>query len=380
LYLSARNLLVVIVAALVVFGMTMLVSSSSVRGLQTRFQDPLFYCKRQAVWLGLSLVLASAAARTDYHVLLRWAKPLCIAAVILLVAVLVPPFRREINGSCRWLTFGPFQFQASELGKFAMLVGLSAWLDSRMRQVRHFRRGVLAPMAGVGLLALLLLLEPDLGTTCLVGATSLAMLYSAGARLWHVAGMAGMGAAGLAVFLALNETRRNRFLSFLRPEDFPAYAYQLIESLKAFIVGGMWGVGLGESMQKQLYLPEPHTDFIFAIIGEELGFLATISVVLLFLGFALCGLRICVKAPDSFGRMLAFGITVMLAVQATINIGVVIGRLPTKGLPLPFISYGGSSLMMALVGVGVLFNIATHAQYPDLDPHTCPVRDAQRRV
>jgi cell division protein FtsW len=235
---------------------------------------------------------------------------------------------------------------------------LSAWTTRVGRKSATIMDGLVKPGAILAVMAGLIFLEPDFGTTMLVAVVGGAILFAGGAPWPHLLGGATVGLAGFAVAILHDEVRRGRILAFLMPDKYPAAAYQLGQSVQAFTLGGFWGVGLGQSLQKQYFLPEAHTDFILAIIGEELGLVATCLVIALFAGFLICGMIISLQAPDMFGRLLGTGFTLMTTIQAAINVGVVTGCLPTKGLPLPFISYGGSSLLMSLVGVGVLVNIA----------------------
>lgn len=372
--------LVTIVAALVAFGIVMLASSSSVRGFSTAGHDPLFFLKRQLIWLVISLPLAAMVARFDYHWWQRFIVPMGVAALVMLVLVFIPPIGRKVGGSYRWLGLGPFNFQPSEFAKFTTVIAMASWLSYAGRRVTSWKEGWIFPCAGLAVVLGLLLLEPDFGTTFLLGAVGMLMMFAGGTRVAYLAVTAVGGLCAFAALIMQDPVRLGRIMAFVMPEKYPATAYHLAQSKIAFMVGELLGVGLGDSMQKQLYLPEPHTDFIFAIIGEELGFAATASVVLLFLALAVCGLIISVKAPDPFGRLLAFGMTMMLTVQAAINIGVVTGCLPTKGLPLPFISYGGSSLMMAIVTVSVLANVALHCVDRHADPHTRLIKDRHHQV
>lgn len=371
--------LITIVLALLSLGIVMLASSSSVKG-STELHDPLFFFKRQVIWLFMSIVVAAIVVRFDYHWWQKLALPLAVTAVILLVMVFIPPFGHTAGGSSRWVRLGPFSLQPSEIGKFAVIVVLSTWMTFIGRRATNFKEGLLFPVLGLGLVLGLLLLEPDYGTTFLTGAVGMLLMFAGGTRIGYLFITGTLGLCGFALAVMQNEVRMARVLAFLMPEKYPHTAYHLAQSKVAFIVGGLSGVGLGDSMQKQLYLPEPHTDFILAIIGEELGFLATCFVVLLFLGFAICGLIISLRAKDPFGRLLAFGMTTMISTQAAINVGVVTGCLPTKGLPLPFISYGGSSLMMSMACVGVLVNVALHGVEGHQDTHTRLIRDRHHRL
>jgi cell division protein FtsW len=266
------------------------------------------------------------------------------------------------------------------VAKFAVVVVLAAWMSGLGRRVRNLKEGLLFPLTGLGLVLGLLILEPDFGTTLLVASVGMIIMFAAGARLSHLVTAATLGASAFAFAVARDPVRMNRVLAFWDPEKYPAAAYHLAQSKVAFIRGECFGVGLGNSIQKQFYLPEAHTDFILAIVGEEVGFVATGLIVALFIGILVCGLTVSLSAPDLFGRLLAFGFTMMITLQAAINIGVVTGCLPTKGLPLPFISYGGSSLVMSVASVAVLLNIAHHADDRHVDEHTRTIKDRAHRL
>jgi cell division protein FtsW len=309
-------------------------------------------------WMVVALVAGMLTAAVDYH---RWQDywiPIAVLSAALLVLVLIPHIGFKIGGSRRWLKIGAVSFQPSELAKFAVVVMLSAWTARVGRKATTVLHGILKPGLMLGVILGLIFLEPDFGTTILVALVGVAILFAGGGPWPYLLGGGVLGFAGFAVAILHDEVRRGRILAFLMPEKYPAAAYQLHQSMEAFTLGGFWGVGLGESMQKQYFLPEAHTDFILAIIGEELGLVVTCLVIALFVGFLVCGLVISLQAPDLFGRLLGMGFTFMTAIQATINVGVVTGCMPTKGLPLPFISYGGSSLLMSMIAVGVLVNIA----------------------
>jgi cell division protein FtsW len=370
--------LTIVVAILLSLGIVMLASTSSVRG-QVVFGDPLYFLKRQLLWLCAGVGLCVLLGRFDYHWYRRLAVPLSVATVILLVLVFVPAIGLKVGGSRRWLGLGPFSIQPSEFAKATLVVALAAWSTRVERRASLFLPGLLLPGVGICLLAGLLLLEPDYGTTALIAAVACLMLFAGGANLAYLALFAATGAAVLTFMVIHNPNRLGRVLAFLMPDKYPAVAYHLTQSKIAFIKGGWFGVGLGNSIQKHLYLPEAHTDFILAIIGEELGYIATILVVLLFAAVLVCGITISIKAPDSFGRLLGFGLTSMLVLQAMMNMGVVIGCLPTKGLPLPFISYGGSSLLVSLAMVGILLNIQEHVASDEEDEHTRPAKDQLHR-
>ena len=371
----ASSALVGIILVLLSLGIVMLASTSSVRAAAA-FNDPQYFLWRQLAWLFIGVLVAVAVARFDYH---WWRKrivviPLLVVSLALLLLVLHPGIGVRVGGSSRWLRLGPFSLQPSEFAKFGVVIVLSSWMAMVGRRVRAFKEGLLVPLGGLGLVLLLLIREPDFGTTLLTGVVGMLIMFVGGTRVGYlvVSGVAGVCCFALAVMK--DPVRLNRILAFVLPERYPATAYHLAQSKYAFINGGWFGVGLGNSIQKHLYLPEAHTDFILAIIGEELGFIATALVVLLFAGIVVCGMAISLRAPDGFGRLLAFGFTVLITLQAAINVGVVTGCLPTKGLPLPFLSYGGSSLVSTLAGVGVLLNIAHHAEQQE-DEHTRPIKD-----
>jgi cell division protein FtsW len=345
---------------LIALGIVMLYSTSSVRSVV-----PYFYLKRQLQWLMLVAVPAGVfVARFDYR---RWRKlavPLYIFVALLLVLVLTP-LGVEVKGSMRWLSLGPIRVQPSEMAKLVVIICMAAWMSRFARQAQDFKFGFMMPLGGLGILILLVFLEPDFGTTVLLATVGMAIMFVGGARVTWLAGSALVGSAGMAVAVMHNENRMERMLSFLDPAAHPDKAYHLIQSKFAFIMGGPFGVGLGNSIQKHRYLPEAHTDFILSIIGEELGFIATMLVLALFLCYFICGITISLRASDTFGSLLGFGVTLMIGLQAAFNVGVVTGALPTKGLALPFISYGGSSLVMAIVMSSVLLSIAGHADDDD---------------
>ncbi len=374
------TLLVIVVLLLLAMGIVMLASTSGIKAAAL-YDDPSYFVKRQALWLIVACMAALTTAHLHYR-LWRPAAPVCLGlALAILALVLVPGVGARIGGSRRWLRLAGLSVQPSEFAKFAMVLGLAWWMAREKWRAREFWRGAIAPLAILGSVAGLIFLEPDFGTTLLCAAVGLALIYVGGARLAILSVFALLGLGGFALAVMRDPVRSSRILAFLNPEQYAdTYAFQLLHALNAFIAGGPLGVGLGASVQKHYYLPEAHTDFIFAIIGEELGLAATLSVVGLFAVFFVCGLRISLRAPDTFGRLLAFGITLLITLQAAINIGVVTGLLPTKGLPLPFISAGGSSLAMSMLAVGVLYNIALHARLPPAGPARSAIADRVREI
>ncbi len=354
---KAPSILVGIVLLLLALGIVMLASASSVKGADVH-TDAAYFLKRQMLFLAVALVAGLIAARIDYHQWKRYWIPVAVFSLALLVIVLVPHVGFRIGGSRRWLKVGSISFQPSELAKLASVVMLSAWMAEAGRKASRFLAGFIAPCAMLAAFLGLIFLEPDYGTTILIAVVGCALLFVGGARWQYLVIGGTLGVAVMAIAVMHDPERMGRVLGFLMPDKYPAEAYQLGQSKDAFILGGVSGVGLGQSIQKHFYLPEAHTDFILAIVGEELGLAATVLVVLLFGGILACGVTIAFHARDVFGRLLATGITLMIVLQAAINVGVVTGCLPTKGLPLPFISYGGSSLVLSLMAVGVLMNVA----------------------
>jgi cell division protein FtsW len=281
---------------------------------------------------------------------------------VLLVLVLVPPLAQPINGTRRWLRLGPISFQPAELAKLALIIYLAAYLAEKRDQVADFRRGLLRPLVITGVLALLVLAQPDLGNCLALIAVTFALLFLAGGRVRHLALLAASALPFLVVAVWLAPYRVRRIMTFVDPWSDPrGSGFQIIQSWLAIGSGGLVGRGIGESRQKLFYLPEAHTDFIFAILGEELGFVGAVGVVALFAVLVWRGLRVGLRAPDTFGAYLALGITLLIATQTLVNLGVVTGSLPTKGLPLPFISFGGSALLVTMLSTGVLLNISQHA-------------------
>ncbi|MDD2236395.1 MAG: putative lipid II flippase FtsW [Kiritimatiellae bacterium] len=347
------------VLILLTLGVVMLASTSSIRA-ESVFGDPLFYVKKQVLWLVVSAVACVVVSRVDYHIWRKLALPFSVLCVILLVMTLIPNVGVIVNGSRRWLRFGVMNFQPSELAKPTVILLLAWWMAHIRWHVKEFKQGMLFPISALGVVLLLIFAEPDYGTTMLIAVVGMLIMFTAGTRFIYlfVAGL--LGASAFTFAIMYNEVRMRRIIAFLNPEKYAQEeAFQLLNAVYAFVVGGGSGVGLGQSMQKRFYLPEAHTDFIFAIMAEELGLTVSIAVVLLFVTIFLCGLRVAMRAPDEFGRLTAFGISTMITVQAAINIGVVTGCLPTKGLPLPFISFGGSSLLVTMGMVGILLNICS---------------------
>jgi len=339
--------------------MVMIFSASSNR-TYVSFGDPYYYLKTQVVWIALGAVALLFTMNFDYWRLRRLATPIFVFSIVLLIAVLIPGLGRGVHGARRWIGIGSRGVQPSEFEKLALTIFLASLL-SQPGRARSFRYGVLPVVAIAGLIFLLILAQPDLGTAVACALIIAAMLFVAGANLWHMAGLAlaSVPVLYLAIFSA--EYRKQRFLAFLNPWADPLdTGFHIIQSLYALGSGGLFGLGLGQGRQKFYYLPEQHTDFIFAVLGEELGFVGTVAVVLLFGIIAWRGYRVAARAPDGFGCLLAAGITSMIVLQAAVNVGVVTASIPITGIPLPLVSFGGSSLLFSMAGLGILLNISRH--------------------
>ncbi len=349
-----------VVLALVSVGVVMVYSASAIVAAD-RFHDPFFFLKKQLFWAVLGFGCLWGAMLLDYRKLQGLVVPLLVISFALLVLVLVPPFGQEINGTRRWFRGGPVSFQPVELAKFALVLYLASFLTRRQEAIRSFTQGVLPVLMVAGLMAGLTILQPDLGNSLALMILTLALAYLAGARAIHLLAVCSAALPAVAALVIMKPYRWRRMVAFVNPWDDPqGSGFQIIQSFLALGSGGWLGLGLGESKQKLFYLPEPYTDFIFAIIGEELGLVGAAAVIALFAVLIWRGLRIGLRAPDAFGSYLALGLSLMLATQTLVNLGVVTGALPTKGLPLPFISFGGSALLMAMFSAGVLLNISQH--------------------
>jgi cell division protein FtsW len=369
---KTTKLLIYLVLMLTVFGLIMLASASPAQAEKMK-HGWYYFLVHQSAFIALAVAVGTGCAFVDYRVWGKFAVPLTLFSLALL-ALLVglhqlwrlhihTPLAHEVNGSWRWIFLGPVNFQPSELAKFAILCWLASWMTRVRRRAADVRLGFVMPLIGLGLMTGLVFAEPDLGTTFLVAFVGMALMFMGGSRFKLLAGAGIVGLIGFIFRIMHDPVRMRRILAFLWPDEYAKKeAYQLTQALYAFVLGGPTGVGIGQSIQKQSYLPEAHTDFIYAIIGEEWGLIATLAVVFAFVIFFILGMRLSFRAPDQFGRLLAFGITLMITLQAAFNIAVVTGCMPTKGLALPFISYGGSSILLTYVMVGVLVNIGRQAE------------------
>jgi cell division protein FtsW len=356
------KLLVLSAAGLTAFGLIMVFSASEVQGYLW-YGNPAHYFEMQLVWLGLGLGLLWFAAHFDYHRLRPLALPGAILGLALLVAVLIPHIGVTQYGAQRWLNLGPLTMQPAEYAKLAALLFMASWLERRRERLGSLEEGVVPFLAILGVATGLIMLERDLGTTLVVAAILLSQFLIGGGRKRHFLLLAVIVCLTLVLFIRIEPYRLQRIMGFLDPWADPLNTgFQSIQSLVALGSGGIFGVGLGQSIQKYEWLPFAHTDFIFAIIGEETGLIGTTCVLSGFGLFTYRGYRIALKAPDIFGALIACGITTWISFQALVNIAAVTVTLPTTGIPLPFISYGGSSLAISLLALGILMNVAIQGE------------------
>ncbi|HEY7171356.1 MAG TPA: putative lipid II flippase FtsW [Vicinamibacterales bacterium] len=345
---------------LVCLSIVMVYSASAVVALE-RYQQPYLFLTKQLLWASLGVAVLAVVMRIDYRI---YREPVFIwsclgVAALCLVAVLFSP---PVNNARRWFSVGGLGIQPSELAKLAAIVFIAALLERRMHRINELGYALLPIGIVVAGLVCLILLEPDFGTSMSLALIAAVMVFAAGLNYTYIAG-AALAMLPLVAYIAMGAAyRRRRLLIFLNPwEDPLGDGFQIIQSLIAVGTGGISGRGLMNGVQKLFYLPEPHTDFIYAVISEELGLIGATLVLLCFCVITWRGLRVALNAPDMFGTFLALGLTTMVAVQAFVNISVVLGLMPTKGIPLPFVSNGGSSLLINLLGMGVLLNVSQHA-------------------
>ena len=359
-----------VVTALVALGLVVLSSASEANAIRLHNGDPYFFMKRQFAYLGAGILVAVGMATFDYR---RWRDNAWLAWLmyVVVIALLVAVFGfKAINGSHRWISVGPLRLQPSEFAKLATVILVAVWLDRLGWKVELFWKGAMWPAALIGVIALPILLEPDFGSVMVVGLVGFLVMFVAGTRLLHMLPFALAGVAVVAYRVFTNANRMARIAAFfgikldVGAEVLDAAAeraaYQANMALAAIGNGGIWGVGLGESMQKHLYLPEAHTDFVFAVGAEELGLPFSIGVVLLFVAFFALAVYIARRAGDRFGRFLVVGMAFIVFFQAMFNLGVVCKALPTKGMALPFFSYGGTNLLSTFFAVGTILSVGIH--------------------
>ena len=361
---NIRLNLFTITLILVCIGMVMIYSASSIYAWE-RYNDSLFFLKRHLSFIVIGTVFTILAMAIDYVKLRKWAKPLLLISIFLLILVLIPGIGREVAGARRWFRLKFISFQPSELVNLAVIIYLADFITRKGNIARTFWRGFLPLMFVLGLVTLLILAQPDLGTALALGVVVFIILFVAGVRISYLLSIILASVPLLYILIFSVPYRRTRITAFLNPWlDPQGSGFQIIQSQIALGSGGIFGLGLGQSRQKLFYLPAAHTDFIFSIITEELGLLGAVATIILFMIFIQQGFKVIKNTEDKFGYFLGLGLVLMISLKAIINIGVSCGVFPTKGLPLPFISYGGSSFIFDLVSVGLLLNIARTGEYP----------------
>ncbi len=354
------------ILVLLFIGIVMVYSSSSYYALyQKDVYNSEFYFIKEIIWSTVGIVGMFLTMSLDYHLYKKWTPWLVLITLGFLVVVLFAG--ANINGAIRWIRLGPLSFQPSELAKYVVVLYLALLIDKRKGKIRKFKEGTIFYLAIAGVFALLILLQKNLSITAIVMMVAFIMILVGGAKLSHLFSLVPVGlAAGIALIFT-QSYRLDRLTSFLNPWADPSGdSYQLIQSLYALGSGGIFGVGLGNSRQKALFMPEPHNDFIFAIIGEELGLIGCVAIIVIFMFIVIKGATIAIKARDNYGFLLGIGIISVIAIQAIINIAVVSGSMPVTGVPMPFISYGGTSLVFNLGAVGILLNISRQSKEEEL--------------
>jgi len=345
------------------FGLIMIASASVVVAYDNfKGANDYYYVWHQAIALLIGVVAMIFFSNIDYKGYKKIALWIIAVAVLFLIIVFIPQIGVESKGAHRWINLGIVPFQPSEFAKVAFLIYLCTWLEARKEDLRRVEKSFLPLLLMLGAISALIILEPDLGSLTVLILSSMVVFFAAGAPLWNFYSLGIFLAAVFAIFIRTSPYRWSRFLTFLNPAaESLGRSYHINQAFIAVGTGGLWGLGFGNSLQKLKYLPEPHTDSIFAIIAEELGFLRATLVIVAFVYLFFLGLRVAKKAPDTFGRLLAIGIVSSLVIQAFVNIAAMLGLVPLTGVTLPFISYGGSSLVISFIQIGILLNISRHA-------------------
>jgi len=355
------RILIYTVLALLVIGWIMVYSSSAVMA-EITYHDSFKFIKKQLLFSLIGLIALVGAMKINYRRLSALTYPILILSLLLLVLVLIPGLglSHRVGVAKRWLMTPWFTFQPSELGKLALIIFVAYSLAKKGDRIKEFLLGFLPIIAISGIMILLVIFEPDMGTAIFMGLLTMVLLFIGGTRFSYLLTVPLIAVPGLYFFIKHSHYGYLRIKAYLHPwEDVQGIGFQIIQSFVALSSGGLWGVGLGDGRQKLFFLPAAHTDFILSILGEEVGFIGIMVVILLFALLIWRGVRIALRTEDTFGAHLAMGITAMIALQVIINMGVVLGLLPTKGLTLPFISYGGTSVVMNLAAMGILLNIST---------------------
>jgi len=358
--LEPANIIIYLVTTLLVIGTIMIYSATSARAVGSLNPINLTFLKH-ILWVVFAIIAMLTMMRLDYYYIQKYSKLILVIALALLIIVLIPGIGTTTNGASRWIRIGSyFGFQPSEFAKLAMIIFMSSYIATKQEKMANFTKGFLIPVILIGLVSLLILKEPDLGTAIFVSLISFILIIVGGTRIVYVIFTLMAAAPHIySIIYKIQAYQKARLLAFLDPwKDPEGIGYQIIQSWIALGSGGVTGLGLGEGRQKLFFLPESSSDFIFSIIGEELGFIGTTGIIIIFALLAWQGMRVCKSAPDMLGFSLALGITLSITLQSAINIAVATGAMPTTGLPLPFISAGGSSLLLSSIGIGILLNIA----------------------
>lgn len=351
-----QKILLCVVATLLALGIVMIYSTTAFG----RASDPTYKLRKQALWAAIATVCMILAWHTDYRLYAKHRKLILGGAIVMLLCVYMPGIGRQVNGAHRWLRIGSLSVQPSELAKLAVIIYVAATVNELGERIRELRKGFLPLAAVIGIVTLLVLIEPDFGTGVFIAFMGVVLMFTGGVRIFHITAFGTVALMPVLGLLALKfEHVRARFSVFFNADADPlGRGYQVKQSLIALGSGGLFGVGLGESRQKLMFLPEPDTDFIFSILGEEIGFAATAGVVVLFMLFLCCGMKIAHRCRDNYSYLLAFGLTTAISLQAVLNIAVATASVPPKGIALPFLSFGGSSLVATMIAVGILLNIS----------------------
>lgn len=341
------------------FGVVMVYSASSVMAAK-KFHDGFFFLKRQSLYALMGFAGMAVLMHVDYHVWKKWAVPLFLTCFFLMLVVFVPGIGGTAKGASRWIRLPGFNFQPSELAKVALIIYMAYSLEKRQDKLKQFMSGFFPYLLILGVFIAVLLAQHDMGAALTMFMVAIVMLFAAGTKVQYILGMGLVALPGVVFLVVTKAYRMRRITAFLDPWQDPTDAgFQIIQSWLALATGGVIGQGLGEGKQKLFYLPEAHTDFILSVLGEEMGFVGVIVIASMFLLLVQRSIRVAIAAEDNFGRFLAFGIAVLLGLEAFTNMAVVTGLFPTKGLALPFLSYGGSSLIISLCAVGILLNVST---------------------
>jgi len=355
---NIRISIVILTSILISIGIIMVYSSSAIYAYQN-YNNYFYFLQRHLLAVLIGALGALGAMAINPQTLFKHSKKILISAIMILSLVLIPGIGHEVGGARRWLAFGALNFQPAEFAKLAVIIYLAAALKRKKKLLSSFRRGFLPLIMVSGLVMLLIVSEPDLGTVIALGTVSILMFFASGMRLSHLSVMALSSLGFVSWLIYIFPYRRRRIISFLNPWlDAQGSGFQIIQSFIAIGSGGVFGLGLGQSRQKLFYLPQSHTDFIFSIIGEELGLIGVVVIIMLFMLLFALGVRIALRVQDDFNQLLAFGLTSLIGIEAFINIAVASGSVPTKGLPLPFISYGGTNLVCKMISIGLLLNLA----------------------